>query len=1045
MSVSFKAKLLSAITNAAYISKTTADIALAKLGLSDSDTGNNSGAPIDNTQKFINQLADSSGETENDANRKVYSSNNYIANGDSKKVTIGKLDTQVKVNADDVQAINDSIGQPDGIASLDSGGQVPASQLPSYVDDVEEYADLASFPVTGETGKIYVALDTNITYRWSGSVYIEISPNLVDSVNGYTGTVVLNKTDIGLGNVTDDAQLKRAGGDIDTFTEKVTTVVDDIVLIEDSEDLFNKKKVKLSSITTDTSDKADTDLGNLATTSINQSLIPSADQFRDLGSASKKWAFAHVTNLQAAQGGDINGAWVMGDSFASNQLRIAGSSGFTFKGITINGYVRSVGANKTVAVYSESASQSGKVLIASGDASSGSSGDINIVTGDSTIGTNTGKVSIKTGTGGSTRGDIDLEANAVNLNSTIVKNGVDPVDPQDLATKNYADSLGGGGGGLETYYTNDFEKFLIADIQETGNGTYGAGGTFDGALSIDTVEIIAGDQSLRYTASTASANDYFIIDSVSVRDREKAVTNARSKWVNAINFTGAADLIIYDQTNSTIIKTQPIIPGQLKEYLIDYDISNSTNIINFGVLIKTATSGEYLIFDNVQLTTDPFVFANLSNSEHYTATIDAAGTTVTSINELSSSNDGIFTTPIINGSGFVEFTVLSPALFFVNGGSRATNNAADIQIFVDGVSRGRSYEVISFQDPSVGGGSLTEKLNKDAVVTVKYGNQDSMTDNPFSVSAIATTEHVVAPLKNNSTNWQNYVPSSNGFNSITVHHARWAQVGPNVLVEARITPNLPGAFEAQIGLPIVNGSPLAVDSGVTSTILAATIMADNASSGNPIGVLYTGGDTYLNFSNGTSAPRLSPENANDSFVDGGTFSFSVSIPIEGWSAFSQFLGAIPIHRTAVVSSVTGTLASIANGMQTRSMNTIQESQDFVSLDSGGVRLKSGTYILRGFASAYRTDHTKLYFYNVDDGAYVNLDSKQSFSNNVSGQSIVTPIESVSVTIEESKTFELRQYTQAAVSNGLTGSVASLTGDVGTALSKSAYIEITKVK
>ena len=49
------------------------------------------------------------------------------------------------------------------------GGTVPASQLPSYVDDVLEFADLASLPVTGEIGKIYVTLDDNKLYRWSGT------------------------------------------------------------------------------------------------------------------------------------------------------------------------------------------------------------------------------------------------------------------------------------------------------------------------------------------------------------------------------------------------------------------------------------------------------------------------------------------------------------------------------------------------------------------------------------------------------------------------------------------------------------------------------------------------------------------------------------------------------------------------------------------------------------------------------------------------------------------------------------------------------------
>jgi len=53
-------------------------------------------------------------------------------------------------------------------------GKIPAEQLPSYVDDVIEYESLNDFPETGEGSKIYVALDTGFTYRWSGSDYIQI-------------------------------------------------------------------------------------------------------------------------------------------------------------------------------------------------------------------------------------------------------------------------------------------------------------------------------------------------------------------------------------------------------------------------------------------------------------------------------------------------------------------------------------------------------------------------------------------------------------------------------------------------------------------------------------------------------------------------------------------------------------------------------------------------------------------------------------------------------------------------------------------------------
>lgn len=69
-------------------------------------------------------------------------------------------------------------GVANGLATLGTDGKVPTSQLPSYVDDVVEYAKRESFPSTGEAGKIYVAQDTNKTYRWSGTTYVEISASL---------------------------------------------------------------------------------------------------------------------------------------------------------------------------------------------------------------------------------------------------------------------------------------------------------------------------------------------------------------------------------------------------------------------------------------------------------------------------------------------------------------------------------------------------------------------------------------------------------------------------------------------------------------------------------------------------------------------------------------------------------------------------------------------------------------------------------------------------------------------------------------------------
>lgn len=61
---------------------------------------------------------------------------------------------------------------------MDGSGKVSSRYLPSYVDDVLEYSSRSAFPSKGETGKIYVALDTNFIYRWSGSTYIFLSKPL---------------------------------------------------------------------------------------------------------------------------------------------------------------------------------------------------------------------------------------------------------------------------------------------------------------------------------------------------------------------------------------------------------------------------------------------------------------------------------------------------------------------------------------------------------------------------------------------------------------------------------------------------------------------------------------------------------------------------------------------------------------------------------------------------------------------------------------------------------------------------------------------------
>ena len=109
---------------------------------------------------------------------------------------------EIRLNNKVQQFIN-SKGAPNGLASLNESGIIPSAQLPSYVDDVIEVATFNNLPGTGESGKIYIVQDTNLTYRWSGTDYVEISKSLAlgeTSSTAYPGdkgkatTDKLNKT-----------------------------------------------------------------------------------------------------------------------------------------------------------------------------------------------------------------------------------------------------------------------------------------------------------------------------------------------------------------------------------------------------------------------------------------------------------------------------------------------------------------------------------------------------------------------------------------------------------------------------------------------------------------------------------------------------------------------------------------------------------------------------------------------------------------------------------------------------------------------------------
>ena len=161
-------------------------------------------------------------------------------------VSISKANVGLGNVTNDAQVKRSEMGVANGVATLGGDGKVPAAQLPSYVDDVLEYDKKASFPTTGETGKIYVAKDTNLTYRWGGSAYVEISVSLAlgetssTAYAGDKGKALAERLTTAEGNITSN------DGDITALQTRATNLENGTTAAGKATKLATARKISLT-------------------------------------------------------------------------------------------------------------------------------------------------------------------------------------------------------------------------------------------------------------------------------------------------------------------------------------------------------------------------------------------------------------------------------------------------------------------------------------------------------------------------------------------------------------------------------------------------------------------------------------------------------------------------------------------------------------------------------------------------------------------------------------------------------------------------------
>ena len=130
-------------------------------------------------------------------------------------------------------------GAANGVATLDATGKIPSAQMPGSVDQILEYANLAAFPATGAISYMYLDLSNGKVYRWSGTVYVEMSPSEVNSVNGMTGVVTIGNATTGAAGLMSSSDKNKldgiaSGANNYTLPSSTTYVTGGIKLSSDS-------------------------------------------------------------------------------------------------------------------------------------------------------------------------------------------------------------------------------------------------------------------------------------------------------------------------------------------------------------------------------------------------------------------------------------------------------------------------------------------------------------------------------------------------------------------------------------------------------------------------------------------------------------------------------------------------------------------------------------------------------------------------------------------------------------------------------------------
>ena len=481
----------------------------------------------------------------------------------------------------------------------------------------------------------------------------------------------------------------------------------------------------------------------------------------------------------------------------------------------------------------------------------------------------------------------------------------------------------GAGGGLDAFLSEDFETTQTSDFSTGNNATFlTAGSSIDGALANETSSPIAGARSLKYTASTASTNDWIASNEISLDAKQRGQFVGISfyyKWSGSVDVEFVAQCTAGDTAEFTSSLDVVSTATSNTRFSTSIFISSSCTALKYGFhFVNAPTSGDILIFDDVELSTNPFVYANINEITAWedfsssapsllsagfgTATIKRArkrrvadslevevsflaGTVAASVGYITLPDSlSIASTEVANDRfGIWTHVYSTNQIFSVAGNSGIMS--------YNGTNTDRMYFVLS--------SASSTAFDYTSAVTGYTATGDLLTLS-FKVPIegwLATSENVLTPVKSNMTDLASYTPTFTGFGTPASSSVKYARIGKYLYVVGTFVSGTQTSEEYKIGLPIINGTQLTIASDHVSDVPTGQLSFNAATGATDYAMGGSVGNSYFNLYNHPEAGAYAVINTSGPMPSSGsTYYFSVTVPIEGWTSDVVILGAIPMNQ-----------------------------------------------------------------------------------------------------------------------------------------------------